>query len=151
MVKETKYKGYKVYSDGRVAKKRGGGFIKPHTDRKNGYQYFTPTEGPNRFHRFIWEALNGSIPNSMTIDHIDGDKLNNRLENLQLMTHADNIRKSHQLFDDKDLQTIFYLKSLGWSNRRIADGDPHSEGLSDPLCASTPAVEAVWEEAAVQA
>ena len=119
MVRETKYKGYTVYSDGRVGKKRGEGFIRPHVN-KGGYKYFTPTSGPNRLHRFIWEAFNGPIPNRLTIDHIDGDKLNNRLENLQLMSHEDNIRKGHQIFDNKDLETIFYLKSLDWSNRRIA-------------------------------
>ncbi len=121
MVRETKYKGYTVYSDGRIAKKRGGGFIKPYVNKSHGYCVFTPTSGPGRFHRFIWEAFNGPIQDGLTIDHIDGNKVNNRLENLQLMSHEDNIRKGSQIFDDKDLQTIFYLKSLGWSNRKIAD------------------------------
>lgn len=32
--------------------------------------------------------------NIETVDHIDGDKLNDSLDNLQLLTRADNVRKS---------------------------------------------------------
>jgi hypothetical protein len=36
----------------------------------------------------------GEIPESMTIDHIDGNKHNNRIENLQLLSVHDNVMKS---------------------------------------------------------
>ena len=45
-------------------------------------------------HRLMWEAFKGPIPEGMTVDHIDGDYTNNTIENLQLLSHADNIRKS---------------------------------------------------------
>lgn len=45
-------------------------------------------------HRMIWEMLNGSIPKDMCIDHIDGDKLNNRIQNLRLVTLSINQRNS---------------------------------------------------------
>ena len=48
-----------------------------------------------RLHRLVWEAFNGEIPEGMTIDHINNDKQDNRLENLQLMTLGDNVRKYH--------------------------------------------------------
>lgn len=35
-------------------------------------------------HRIVWEMHNGPIPPGLTIDHIDRDGLNNRLDNLRL-------------------------------------------------------------------
>lgn len=43
-------------------------------------------------HRLIWILVNGAIPDDMQIDHIDGDGLNNRLENLRLATSKDQAR-----------------------------------------------------------
>ena len=49
-----------------------------------------------RFHRLVywlhnrdWDILDSSIKNN-SIDHIDGDKLNNNIENLRLVTHQEN-------------------------------------------------------------
>ena len=43
-----------------------------------------------RVHRLIWETFNGDIENDMTVDHIDNNCKNNKLENLQLLTRVDN-------------------------------------------------------------
>ena len=37
-------------------------------------------------HRFIWECFNGEIPENKVIDHINGERTDNRLCNLQMMT-----------------------------------------------------------------
>ena len=37
-------------------------------------------------HRFVWECYNGIIPDGKVINHINNDKEDNRLCNLQLMT-----------------------------------------------------------------
>lgn len=42
--------------------------------------------------RVIWEMLRGSIPPGMCIDHIDGNKLNDRIENLRVATLSENQR-----------------------------------------------------------
>lgn len=41
-------------------------------------------------HRLMWEAFNGAIPEGMQINHINGDKTDNRLENLELCTPQEN-------------------------------------------------------------
>lgn len=41
-------------------------------------------------HRIIWEAFNGFIPEGYQINHINENKLDNRLENLNLMTPKEN-------------------------------------------------------------
>lgn len=50
-----------------------------------------------RAHRLVWETFNGVIPKGMDVDHKDGNKHNNRLENLQLLTRKENILKWHRV------------------------------------------------------
>ena len=45
-------------------------------------------------HRFVWECFNSIIPEGKVIDHINNDKEDNRLCNLQLVTHQENCKKS---------------------------------------------------------
>ena len=40
-------------------------------------------------HRLAWLFLTRSDPGEMTVDHIDGDKTNNRADNLRLATYAE--------------------------------------------------------------
>lgn len=44
-------------------------------------------------HRAVWEAFNSPIPEGYDIDHIDDNPKNNSLENLQAITHSENIKK----------------------------------------------------------
>ena len=44
-----------------------------------------------RLHRLVWEAFNGPIPKGMQVNHINEDKTDNRLANLNLMTCKENI------------------------------------------------------------
>jgi hypothetical protein len=40
--------------------------------------------------RLMWECFNGPVPDDMDIDHIDGNKLNNSLDNLRLVSKSEN-------------------------------------------------------------
>lgn len=42
-------------------------------------------------HRMVWEAFNGEIPARLEVNHKDLDKTNNRLDNLELLTHQENL------------------------------------------------------------
>lgn len=45
-------------------------------------------------HRLIYMAHTGeSIPEGMQVDHIDNDRANNKIENLELVTHLENMRR----------------------------------------------------------
>jgi hypothetical protein len=50
-------------------------------------------------HRLIYTHAHGSIPAKMVIDHKDGNKLNNAVENLQALTHSQNIKKAWEKID----------------------------------------------------
>ena len=45
-------------------------------------------------HRFVYEVFNGPVTKFFEIDHINNVKTDNRLKNLQLLTHKENIRKN---------------------------------------------------------
>ena len=86
------YKDYIVSSNGHIYSlsiKNGEINQNNILNKPNGYATFYGTTK----HRIIWKAFNGKIPNGYDIDHIDGNHLNNRLDNLQLITHNENIKK----------------------------------------------------------
>ncbi|CAH3186029.1 unnamed protein product, partial [Porites evermanni] len=66
----------------------------------NGYMAFTirkygdKNSKTYRVHRFVWECLNGVIPDGKVIAHINEDREDNRLYNLQIVTQRANCKKS---------------------------------------------------------
>src|SRR6266853_3339920 len=43
-------------------------------------------------HRLVWEAFNGVISEGVEINHKNGVKTDNRLENLELLTRSENLK-----------------------------------------------------------
>lgn len=43
-------------------------------------------------HSLEWIKHNGKVPSDMTINHVDGDKMNWNIENLELLSQGDNVR-----------------------------------------------------------
>lgn len=76
-----------------------------------GYIYSTLTGDDGiqygiKFHRFIWECVNGDIPEGYDIHHIDGDKMNNSISNLELMerhshNHMHKSGENHPMYGKK--------------------------------------------------
>ena len=49
---------------------------------------------PYQVHRFVFECFRGDIPPELQVHHIDNDKLNNCIDNLQLLTPVANCQKA---------------------------------------------------------
>lgn len=49
-------------------------------------------------HRFVWECINGEIPECLVINHIDANKLNNCIENLEVVEQAGNVHHHYGNF-----------------------------------------------------
>lgn len=67
---------------------------KEHKTTKKGYLRFRKDKnGKLRMeHNVVWEEHYGEIPQGMQIHHIDGNKTNNNIENLQLVTPLEHKR-----------------------------------------------------------
>lgn len=60
--------------------------------QKDGY--WTPTKsGIPQAHRWVWINHNGEIPSEMIIHHIDGNKDNNEIKNLMMLSRADHMKE----------------------------------------------------------
>lgn len=47
-------------------------------------------------HRFVWIQHHGSIPEDHCIHHINGDKKDNRIENLECLTRKEHGERHHK-------------------------------------------------------
>ena len=66
--------------------------------QSSGYKQVVLHEGfskPTSFrvHRLVAECYIGICPEGYEVDHINGDKVNNNISNLQYLTKEENIRK----------------------------------------------------------
>lgn len=101
-----------VSEDGKVIKTTEGKILKQSLT-KNGYLNITRYDTENRIkvpkknkkgyvyrptpigvHRIVWIWYKGFQPKDLDIDHINGDKTDNKIENLQLLDRSTNIVKS---------------------------------------------------------
>jgi hypothetical protein len=62
--------------------------------KKTNYYEIGYNKKKYQCHRIIFEMFNGEIPEELFIDHIDNNRENNKIENLQLATKSENNRKS---------------------------------------------------------
>ena len=104
IIEGVKYYRHPVFS--KYAARKNGEVINVKTGRiikmikSNGYLYFNifdkKLEKPKFYyqHRFVYEVFRGPIPVCFETDHINNIRSDNRLKNLQLLTHKKNIEKS---------------------------------------------------------
>ncbi|MFA5187435.1 MAG: HNH endonuclease signature motif containing protein [Patescibacteria group bacterium] len=134
---------FEVDSAGRVwrRKKRmsnGGLFtirrVRAEKEMPNGYLVVRAKMGEGKYvkclaHRLVWECWHGPIPNGQTVNHKNGDKADNRPENLELATQKEQAKHARDVLgtkadwrgtknpsaklDQKSVADIRYLLSVG--------------------------------------
>lgn len=68
----------------------------------SGRDYYYNSNKRIYLHRYLWEKENGKIPEGCEVHHIDGNKRNNSLENLEVLTvHEHRERHSNEMTDDR--------------------------------------------------
>lgn len=72
-------------------------------DDKTGYYLCaTADDGKRkRMHVYVWEYFNGPVPKGYHIHHIDGDKSNNNIKNLQLLLAMEHEKLHGSMWTDE--------------------------------------------------
>lgn len=87
---------YTITEDGRIFSKHFNRYLlgSPNQDEYITISLWCKDEKsrPFYYHRVIWFYFNGDIPNGLEINHVDENKSNNSLSNLELMSRGDNVR-----------------------------------------------------------
>lgn len=95
------YSDYMIYPNGDIFSIRFNKFLKPRYD-KNGYKRVTIKNKITnkietlKIHQLVAMCFLGYEKNSnFVVDHIDNDKINNYVHNLQVITSMQNMKKEH--------------------------------------------------------
>jgi hypothetical protein len=96
---EGMYLDYKVTSDGLIYRKGSDMPMKTYS-LPTGYKTIGLSmkgwRGSKAVHRIVAETLLPNPNNFSDVDHINGDRSDNRLENLRWVSHGENIRLSYE-------------------------------------------------------
>lgn len=87
----TKISGYSINEEGQIKNDNNNYLVKGSS--RNGYLRLNNIIS---IHRLVWETFNGEIPDGMVIDHIDGNRSNNALSNLRLVTQSENMNNAQR-------------------------------------------------------
>lgn len=88
------YLGYEISNLGRV-KGRSGKILKG-AKLDCGYISYTINNKSVLGHLLVWKAFKGEKKDGMVINHINGNKHDNRLSNLEEVTHKENLLKASE-------------------------------------------------------
>ena len=80
-----------------------------------GYVRIRLSEMGDRFfaHNIIWEMFNEKVPSGMYVDHINGNRSDNRIENLRLVTKSQNCQNQKMHTNNKS-----GFKNVSWHSHR---------------------------------
>lgn len=94
---------------------------------KDGYHRLSLTHKKRTFivyaHRLVWMLANGQIPDGLEVNHANRNKSINSLSNLELLTHAKNLKHSNEdFFGEKNSNAKLTVNNI-LEIRKNANGD----------------------------
>jgi hypothetical protein len=95
----------------------------------NGYWYVSVRGKHTKRSRVVWEIHNGPIPQDRVVDHIDRDRVNDKIENLRLATTTENLFNSKKRRSSSIYKGVHKnLKHNSWHARLQYQGKEHYLG-----------------------
>lgn len=122
--------GHYIFSNfGRVINTVTGGFVKPQMNNSGYYKITNSFTSKNTYiHKEVAELFLGKQPENTIVNHIDGNKFNNHITNLEYISQSENIihanqtlRKGRIKIFNSDLSNIIKMFESGMKQTRIAD------------------------------
>jgi predicted DNA-binding protein (UPF0251 family) len=128
---------YKVSNKGEIYSEKSAKLLRQNDDG-NGYMKVTlwidGMQSSEKVHRLVATAFLPKMQHQTTVNHKDGDKLNNCVSNLEWLSHSDNMRHAHitglmqkgsectnAKLDEASVEAIKLLFVDGLSNQEIAN------------------------------
>ena len=93
--------------------------------KRGGYNYIKVKHKALSLHRITWISHNGLIPKKLEINHINGNKSNNKLSNLEIVTSSENkihayktgLKKAIKFSKNTNSKKIISIDYLGVSTK----------------------------------
>ena len=103
--------------------------------------------GNYKAHRVAWAIYHGEWPSSQ-LDHINGNRADNRISNLRLVSHAENAKNQRPKTSNKSGEPCvsWYARDRKWWVKITVDGRQKHIGYFDKIEDAVLARNAAWKE-----
>jgi len=115
-------KKYEIYEDGHIYSRKSHKFLKSHLQYEKGYLRVTLCKNNTQkmyfLHRFIAEYFLPKVKGKEFINHKNGNKLDNRLSNLEWCTKSENTIHSYKIGTQIMTPAKWNGLKIGWQLNR---------------------------------
>ena len=118
---KTKYEGYLASKEGKISNKKGKGLLKERYDKDGYVEYCLSINGKSiykRGHRIIAETFIPNPENKPQVNHIDGNKKNNSVDNLEWCTSSEN---NHHRYNNLNYEAHGKIKVYKYINNTLIE------------------------------
>lgn len=132
-----------TYRDGTLYRNHGQHKGRPFgSENGNGYLRGSINDRLHYAHRLIFVMFHGVVPDY--VDHIDGDPMNNRIENLRSVTHAQNMQNQKLRRDNKSGHkgVCWNIRDKTWTVQIFKNSEQHCLGTFADKAAAIAAYQA---------